>query len=163
MNELYQCAANWISNLNIKKALDLYCGVGGFTFSLAPFVEEIIGIEISAQAIASANKTLANGKNKNISFQVCDLENSTQYLNNQIDLVLINPPRRGIDQKLVTNILDKKPKYLLYSSCNAETLEKNLAQLKVSYEIVQMHPFDMFAYSEHWEILTLLKRLDFDE
>jgi 23S rRNA (uracil747-C5)-methyltransferase len=159
MNRLYFIAKEWTAELKIKNAIDLYCGVGGFTFSLAPQVEKITGVEMSAKAIDSANKSLAQNNLPNTTFLNSDVENSLELLTDRIDLLVVNPPRRGLDKKLINKIILSSPEYLLYSSCNPTTLKLDLESLLIKYEIVRMKPFDMFAYSSHWEILTLLKRI----
>jgi 23S rRNA (uracil747-C5)-methyltransferase len=159
MSRLYAAAKDWIQDLKISNALDLYCGVGGFTFTLSPIVKSIIGVEISAMAIDSANKSLTNLNLTNTKFINGNVENSLELLTDSIELLLVNPPRRGMDKKLKEKIISIGPKYILYSSCNPVTLKEDLELLKSKYVIVRMKPFDMFAYSNHWEILTLLKQI----
>jgi len=157
MQELYKTAKAWVKDLNINQALDLYCGVGGFSFSLAPVVTHITGVEISKLAIESANKSKSHNNILNISFVESNVENSLSLLTTEIQLVLVNPPRRGLDKNLLQKLNLIKPNYILYSSCNPDTLKENLNQLEKFYSIEKVLPFDMFAYSKHWEVLVLLK------
>lgn len=75
------------------------------------------------------------------------------------DLLVVNPPRRGLGAGLAANISRLAPAYLIYSSCNATTLAEDLALL-TNYQLQQVQLFDLFAHSSHFEVLTLLRRRD---
>ncbi|CCK18001.1 23S rRNA (Uracil-5-)-methyltransferase rumB [Cronobacter universalis NCTC 9529] len=94
---------------------------------------------------------------RNVYFQALD---STDFANGQQavpDLVLVNPPRRGIGQALCEYLSRMAPRYIVYSSCNAQTMAKDIRELP-GYRIARVQLFDMFPHTAHYEVLTLLVR-----
>ena len=95
------------------------------------------------------------------SFQLGDVELILDDLinNKKIipDMVMIDPPRKGLDQKSIENILKIKPKKLVYISCNPATLVRDLAKLEDIYEIKRIKPVDMFCWTSHCEVVTILE------
>lgn len=154
---LYASARDWVAELNIKSMWDLFCGVGGFGLHCATPKMRLTGIEISAEAIACARLSAERLGLTQIEFQALD---STQFAtgNDQIpDLVLVNPPRRGIGSELCAYLSRMAPDYILYSSCNADSMVKDMAAL-TCYRPVRVQLFDMFPHTAHYEVLTLLQR-----
>ena len=168
--KLYETAAEWVNQLEsagfesspngnssngVLRIWDLYCGVGGFALSLAGPHRKITGIELSPEAIANA-KAAAAGIN-GVWFESQD---ATRFAvcahKKRPDLVVVNPPRRGIGSELTKwlNDLYGIP-YILYSSCNPITLATDLEKLS-HYKVVKAQLFDMFPNTAHSEILTLL-------
>ncbi len=118
---------------------------------------QLTGIEISAEAIACAKQSAAELGLTNLHFQALD---STQFATGQgnvPELVLVNPPRRGIGQALCDYLSQMAPEYIVYSSCNAQTMAKDIASLP-GYRIARVQLFDMFPHTAHYEVLTLLTR-----
>jgi 23S rRNA (uracil747-C5)-methyltransferase len=155
--KLYQTAASWVDELKIKKFAELFCGQGAFSFFIAPHLDQAIGFEINPSAIEEANKSVKEQNLKNIIFKCADaatVGSDLEFFNP--NLVLVNPPRRGLAES-VHLLTQKKWPYLVYSSCNVETLKKDLEQLNELYEIKKFQLFDMFPHSEHFETLVLLK------
>lgn len=156
---LYQHFQNELSALPIKSLLDLYCGVGAFSFFAAKHCEKVIGVEISEAAIAYANQARAvNGAN-DIQFIAMDVE---VYLRSQkpnsFDVILVNPPRRGLNQAIIDDILRLAPSTLFYSSCNADTLHRDWLQLEPQYDMASLQIFDMFPHTSHFETLMVLTK-----
>ncbi|QTF10735.1 23S rRNA (uracil(747)-C(5))-methyltransferase RlmC [Brenneria izadpanahii] len=154
---LYATARDWVMELNIKSMWDLFCGVGGFGLHCASPGMRLTGIEISAEAIACARLSAEQLGFTQIAFQALD---STQFAvgNAQIpDLVLVNPPRRGIGSELCAYLSRMAPGYILYSSCNAESMAKDMEAL-TRYRPLRVQMFDMFPHTAHYEVLTLLQR-----
>lgn len=164
-SRLYHTAQEWIKKLPITQLWDLFCGVGGFGLHCANTLQTnnpnvaLTGIEISASAIASATKSAQQLGLQNVKFASLD---SAQFALNEQgttpDLVIVNPPRRGIGKPLAEFINQLGSPYLIYSSCNAETMAKDFASLS-DYELKKVQLFDMFPHTAHYETLTLLKRL----
>ncbi|EMI5491980.1 23S rRNA (uracil(747)-C(5))-methyltransferase RlmC [Providencia stuartii] len=155
--KLYQTAREWVRALNITSLWDLFCGVGGFGLHCAETHTKLTGIEISAPAIASATQSASELGLQNVEFQALD---STKFATNKGDipqLVLINPPRRGIGESLCEYLSTMQPDYILYSSCNAQTMAKDIERL-AGYQVVKVQLFDMFPHTAHYEVLTLLMR-----
>lgn len=163
-SKLYHTAQQWVSQLPIKKMWDLFCGVGGFGLHCAYTLNqenpdiELTGIEISASAIASATKSAEMLGLQHVKFTSLD---SAQFaLNEQHlppDLVIVNPPRRGIRKSLAEFLNQLGPTYLIYSSCNANSMAKDFALL-TNYHLVKVQLFDMFPHTSHYEVLTFLTR-----
>ncbi|EKN3723463.1 TPA: 23S rRNA (uracil(747)-C(5))-methyltransferase RlmC [Yersinia enterocolitica] len=152
---LYATARQWVRELKIDSMWDLFCGVGGFGLHCADTETRLTGIEISAEAIACARQSADQLGLKNVTFAALD---STQFATAETQvpqLVLVNPPRRGIGAKLCEYLCQMAPKFILYSSCNAETMAKDISLL-ADYRIERVQLFDMFPHTAHYEVLTLL-------
>ncbi|MBT9319063.1 23S rRNA (uracil(747)-C(5))-methyltransferase RlmC [Actinobacillus pleuropneumoniae] len=161
-SRLYATAQNWIKDLPIQQFWDLFCGVGGFGLHCAKALQEknenvqLTGIEISASAIASATQSAAQLQLKNVTFASLD---SAQFALNDKgkspDLVIVNPPRRGIGRPLAEFLNELGTPYLIYSSCNAQTMAKDFEALS-NYSLQKVQLFDMFPHTSHYEVLTFL-------
>ncbi|XBS71846.1 23S rRNA (uracil(747)-C(5))-methyltransferase RlmC [Acerihabitans sp. KWT182] len=155
---LYQTAREWVAALNIHSLWDLFCGVGGFGLHCATAGMRLTGIEISAEAIRSARQSADMLGLRQVEFQALD---STRFAlgRKTPDLVLVNPPRRGIGAELCDYLDRMAPPWILYSSCLAESLAKDVQALP-SYRLHTVQLFDMFPHTAHYETLALLKRRD---
>ncbi|AUY24738.1 23S rRNA (uracil(747)-C(5))-methyltransferase RlmC [Mixta calida] len=155
--QLYDTARQWVSELNIHAMWDLFCGVGGFGLHCATPEMRLTGIEISAEAIACAQRSAQQLGLKKVQFAALD---STRFATGEEavpELVLVNPPRRGIGAELCDYLSRMAPAWLLYSSCNAETMAQDIARLE-NYRVLRVQLFDMFPHTTHYEVLTLLQR-----
>ncbi|MBQ0533209.1 23S rRNA (uracil(747)-C(5))-methyltransferase RlmC [Providencia huaxiensis] len=156
--KLYQTAREWVRALDIHSLWDLFCGVGGFGLHCAEKTTHLTGIEISAPAIASAQQSANELGLKHVEFKALD---STRFATANQDipqLILVNPPRRGIGKELCDFLSHVQPEYILYSSCNAQTMAQDL-QLLAGYQVCKVQLFDLFPHTAHFEVLTLLKRI----
>ncbi|NLS12174.1 23S rRNA (uracil(747)-C(5))-methyltransferase RlmC [Vibrio sp. SM6] len=156
-SQLYATAQRWVSECAPTRMWDLFCGVGGFALHCARDIAEVTGIEIEPEAIASAKHSAAQIGIDNLNFAALD---STQFSLSQDkvpELVLVNPPRRGLGQALVTQLTSLAPKWIVYSSCNPQTLRQDIDGFS-DYQLVQMQWFDMFPHTEHVEAMVLLER-----
>ncbi|EOY5377054.1 23S rRNA (uracil(747)-C(5))-methyltransferase RlmC [Cronobacter dublinensis] len=154
---LYAAARDWVRALPVHHMWDLFCGVGGFGLHCATPEMTLTGIEIAPEAIASASASAQQLGLRNVHFQALD---STDFATGQQavpDLVLVNPPRRGIGEALCEYLSRMAPQYIIYSSCNARTMAKDIKQLP-GYRIARVQLFDMFPHTAHYEVLTLLVR-----
>ncbi|ELY6212910.1 23S rRNA (uracil(747)-C(5))-methyltransferase RlmC [Cronobacter dublinensis] len=154
---LYAAARDWVRALPVHHMWDLFCGVGGFGLHCATPEMTLTGIEIAPEAIASASASAQQLGLRNVHFQALD---STDFATGQQavpDLVLVNPPRRGIGEALCDYLSRMAPQYIIYSSCNARTMAKDIRQLP-GYRIARVQLFDMFPHTAHYEVLTLLVR-----
>ncbi|ELY6204434.1 23S rRNA (uracil(747)-C(5))-methyltransferase RlmC [Cronobacter malonaticus] len=154
---LYATARDWVRALPVNHMWDLFCGVGGFGLHCATPEMTLTGIEIAPEAIASARASAQELGLRNVHFQALD---STGFATGQQavpDLVLVNPPRRGIGQALCEYLSRMAPRYIIYSSCNAQTMAKDIGELP-GYRIARVQLFDMFPHTAHYEVLTLLVR-----
>lgn len=156
---LYVAARDWVRALPVKHMWDLFCGVGGFGLHCATPDMKLTGIEIAPEAIASARQSAEKLGLTDIHFQALD---STQFATDQQDipdLVLVNPPRRGIGQALCYYLNGVAPQYIVYSSCNAQTMARDISSLS-GYRVERVQLFDMFPHTAHYEVLALLIRAD---
>ena len=160
---LYATAQDWVQDLPITKLWDLFCGVGGFGLHCAKALQdkhqkevELTGIEISPSAIQAATQSAQVLGLNNVKFQSLDAANfALAQDENKPDLVIVNPPRRGIGKELAEFLNEMQPHFILYSSCNAISMGKDLQHL-TNYKLTQIQLFDMFPHTAHYETLTLL-------
>jgi len=154
---LYATARDWVRALPVKHMWDLFCGVGGFGLHCATPEMTLTGIEIAPEAIACAKQSAEELGLHNVHFQALD---STAFATGQgavPELVVVNPPRRGIGKPLCDYLSAMAPQWIIYSSCNAETMAKDIRALP-GYRIERVQLFDMFPHTAHYEVLTLLVR-----
>ncbi|GAL60223.1 23S rRNA (uracil-5-)-methyltransferase RumB [Pseudescherichia vulneris NBRC 102420] len=154
---LYATARDWVRALPVKHMWDLFCGVGGFGLHCATPEMTLTGIEIAPEAIACAKQSAEELGLHNVHFQALD---STAFATGQgavPELVVVNPPRRGIGKPLCDYLSAMAPQWIIYSSCNAETMAKDIRALP-GYRIERVQLFDMFPHTAHYEVLTLLLR-----
>ncbi|TKU28243.1 23S rRNA (uracil(747)-C(5))-methyltransferase RlmC [Citrobacter sp. wls717] len=154
---LYATARDWVRQLPVNHMWDLFCGVGGFGLHCATPQMKLTGIEIAPEAITCAKQSAQELGLQNLRFQALD---STQFAIAQgevPDLVLVNPPRRGIGKPLCDFLSRMAPRFIVYSSCNAQTMAKDIHELS-GYRIDRVQLFDMFPHTAHYEVLTLLSR-----
>lgn len=159
---LYGTAQRWIKNLPISKIWDLFCGVGGFGLHCAAILQQkgvnvqLTGIEISPSAIASASLSAEKLGLAQVKFQSLDAANFALDQEEKPDLLIVNPPRRGIGKALAQFLNQLQPHFILYSSCNAVSMGKDLQEL-ANYQAQKIQLFDMFPNTAHYEVLVLLK------
>ena len=154
---LYRQAQEWATDAAAQSVWDLYCGVGGFALHLAAAGpgREILGVEVSAEAVESARFS-ASQQALEASFVAAD---ATAYLSDRQapDLVVVNPPRRGIGP-LADWLETSGVRRVLYSSCNASSLADDLARMP-SLGVRHARLFDMFPQTRHHEVLVDLERV----
>jgi 23S rRNA (uracil747-C5)-methyltransferase len=157
--KLYQTAREWVAEFKPHSIWDLFCGVGGFGLHCAAKDIRLTGIEIEAEAIACARMSAEQMGLDKVSFGALD---STDFARGSAaaekpDLIIVNPPRRGIGEDLCLALSEFAPGAILYSSCNPKTLAKDLAKIQ-GYEIAKVQLFDLFPHTDHFEVLCLLVR-----
>ena len=156
-SSLYATARDWVRALPVKHMWDLFCGVGGFGLHCATPEMTLTGIEIAPEAIACAKQSAAELGLEKLHVQALD---STQFATAQGEvpqLVLVNPPRRGIGKALCDYLSEMAPEFIVYSSCNAQSMAKDFTHL-AGYQVAKVQLFDMFPHTAHYEVLTLLVR-----
>jgi 23S rRNA (uracil747-C5)-methyltransferase len=156
---LYHRAATYVRENSFSHALDLFCGVGGFSLSIASSVPQITGVEVSPMAVESARHSAARLAAPHASFFADDVEAFLSHsLTHGPDLVIVNPPRRGLSESIRKHLLDLKPRAIVYSSCDPETFARDVSDLATGYDLVSLSPFDMFPMTDHCEVLGILER-----
>ncbi|WP_040975508.1 23S rRNA (uracil(747)-C(5))-methyltransferase RlmC [Necropsobacter massiliensis] len=160
---LYGSAQQWVKDLPIRSIWDLFCGAGGFGLHCAHILQrqgkevELVGIEIAPSAIFAAGLSARQLNLKNVSFQSLDAAQFALAQKQTPDLLIVNPPRRGLGTQLAQFLNQLQPHFILYSSCNAVSMAKDLAHLQ-AYRMQKIQLFDMFPHTAHYEVLTLLTR-----
>jgi 23S rRNA (uracil747-C5)-methyltransferase len=155
-SKLYAQAAHWMADAQPGSLLDLYCGVGGFALHCAPHAGEVLGLEISPEAIASAELSRRELGLEHVRFEVADAGLGGVLASNP-EAVIVNPPRRGIGTELCAALSQSSARVLIYSSCNVETLAADLARMP-AFEPIEAQVLDLFPHTAHFETLVLLQR-----
>ncbi len=156
--ELYLTARAWVGELAPRGLWDLFCGVGGFALHCAREVQgPVTGIEISAEAIASAQRSATEGGLSGLHFRALDATDFARGGADVPELVLVNPPRRGIGDALCDFLAASPARWVLYSSCNPETLARDIRRMRV-FTPRKARLFDLFPHTGHCEVLVLLER-----
>ena len=155
--ELYRLGREWVGERAPETVWDLYCGVGGFALHVAAPGREVVGIEVSAEAIASAEQSRDELGLTGVRFEAGDAIAWATAREAPPDLVVVNPPRRGIGTDLSRWLEESGVPGVLYSSCNAQTLARDLAEMP-SLRPVRARLLDMFPNTGHYEVLVLLAR-----
>ncbi|MBV7403699.1 23S rRNA (uracil(747)-C(5))-methyltransferase RlmC [Enterobacter sp. ENT03] len=156
-SRLYATARDWVRALPVTHMWDLFCGVGGFGLHCATPQMKLTGIEIAPEAIACARASAQVLGLDNLQFQALDSTHFATAQGEVPELVLVNPPRRGIGKALCEYLARMAPPFIIYSSCNAQSMAKDLRELP-GYRISRVQLFDMFPHTAHYEVLTLLVR-----
>lgn len=155
-------------NLAIKRAeltgnetiLDLYCGIGTIGIFASKHVGRVYGIEIIPQAIKDAKENAEINNIKNAEFMVGDVEIALSKLIQERrivpEVVFVDPPRKGLDNTTMQNLLKAEPQKIIYISCNPATLLRDLKIFEEKYEIKDITPLDMFPWTKHVECCSVL-------
>lgn len=145
------------------RALDLYCGTGTIALCLAPFVEEVIGAELNAEAVENAQRNALYNGIENVRFHAGDvgalLDGALATERGRIDFVVVDPPRTGLLPAALEHLARIRAPRLVYVSCNPEALVRDLKSLRrVGLEARWIQPVDMFPHTGHIENVALLTR-----
>jgi len=154
---LYRQATAWVDELAPTSVWDLYCGVGGFALHCADAGRDVVGIETSTEAIASATLSAREAGLSRVRFAAGDATAFALGAAAAPGLVIVNPPRRGIGEELSRWLEASGVRHVVYSSCNAASLARDLAAMP-SLRPRRAQVLDMFPQTTHYEVLTLLER-----
>ena len=152
---LYDKVREYVGFKKIETALDLYCGTGAIAIYISDLCNRVIGVEVNKSSITCANYNKLLNKIDNIEFIEGDV---STVINNEMnpDLIVVDPPRSGLDNKTISIIKQIKPKKLIYVSCNPMTLARDIQKLSEEYEFNDIELFDMFPNTYHVECISLL-------
>ena len=143
---------------------DLYTGTGSIALYLADQCREVIGIEEVPDAIADAKENAQLNRIQNTHFYVGDVKKILQddLLQNhpRPDIVVTDPPRMGMHEQVIRQIIELSPSKVIYISCNPATQARDLLLLNESYRVVRMQPVDMFPHTNHIENVALLQKIN---
>lgn len=158
---LYSKAIEYADLKGTETVLDIYCGIGTIGLIASQKVKEVIGVELNNDAIKDAIQNAKNNQISNARFYCADAStfmNDFTLNNKTIDVVFIDPPRKGCDESLLKSLLKLKPNKIIYISCDPSTLARDLSFLKNDYQINKLQPVDMFPQTNHVESVVLLVR-----
>ena len=153
---LYDKVAELADLKGTEKVLDLYCGIGTIGLYLSKDAESVIGVECVPEAIENAKRNALLNGIKNAEFYVGNSEDLAENFTDT-DVIIIDPPRKGCDERLLKTIRDISPKKVVYVSCNPATLARDLKILnQYGYKADTVYPVDMFPRTNHIECVTSL-------
>lgn len=159
--KLYNLALEGAKLTGNEIVFDLYCGIGTIGIYMANKVKKVYGIEIVEQAIEDAKENCRINNIENAEYFAGDTEKLLTDLieNKRIkpDVIVVDPPRKGLDNTTVNNIIKIKAQRVIYISCNPATLIRDLAKLEETYIIESLQPVDMFPFSYHCEVVAVLQ------
>lgn len=160
--KLYALAGEYAALRGFERVFDLYCGIGTIGLTLAPRAAELWGLELIEPAIADAISNARINDIDNARFFAGDVRTALRLLVAEAgspNVVVVDPPRAGLSQKVVRRMIDASPKRIVYVSCNPTTLAPNAAQLvEAGYALKRVTPVDMFPQTPHIECVALLER-----
>jgi 23S rRNA (uracil1939-C5)-methyltransferase len=159
---LYAVAADYAGLSGGERVFDLYCGIGTIGLTMAAKAGEVWGLEIVPDAIADAERNAERNGIENARFMAGSARTGVRPLVEEAgkpDVVLLDPPRPGLSQKIVRRVLECEAKRIVYVSCNPTTLAPNAAQLvEAGYTLRRVKPVDMFPQTPHIECVALFDR-----
>lgn len=164
---LYSKALEYAMLSGNEDVFDIYCGIGTISLFLAQKAKSVVGIEIVEDAIRDARINAKVNGLDNTEFYAGKAEEVVPELyakGKRADVVVVDPPRKGCDERVLETIVNMKPERVVYVSCNPSTLARDLAYLDAKgYKTVEVQPVDMFPHSMHVETVCQLMRKDLFE
>lgn len=154
---LYNQIVEYANPQKEDKVLDLYCGVGTIGIYLSKYCKEVLGIEINKSSIENANINKKLNNVENISFIEADVSKvlSMKY---KADIIIVDPPRSGLDKNTIETLIKINPKKIVYVSCDPITLSRDINLLKNNYILKDIKLYDMFPETYHVESVCVLER-----
>jgi 23S rRNA (uracil1939-C5)-methyltransferase len=159
---LYGVVAEFAGLSGSERVFDLYCGIGTIGLTMAGRAGEVWGLEIVPEAIVDAEANAERNGIANARFLAANARTSMRPLIEEAgkpDVVVIDPPRAGLSQKVVRRVIECEAPRIVYVSCNPTTLAPNAAQLvEAGYRLSRVRPVDMFPQTPHIECVALFER-----
>jgi 23S rRNA (uracil1939-C5)-methyltransferase len=159
---LYAVAAEFAGLSGGERVFDLFCGIGTIGLTMARGAGEVWGLEIVPEAIADAERNARANGIENAHFLAANARTGMRPLLEKAgkpDVVVVDPPRAGLSQKIVRRVLECEARRIVYVSCNPTTLAPNAAQLaEAGYRLRRVRPVDMFPQTPHIECVALFER-----
>lgn len=138
---------------------DLYCGTGTLGMAASRFAKQVVGIELSPEAVIDAQENLIRNQISNMTIHQGDVGQVLSELALRPDAVIVDPPRAGLDPLAMRHLKNLLPQTIIYISCNPLTQAENVAELiQVGYRLKRLQPFDQFPHTYHIENIALLER-----
>ncbi len=161
--KLYSKAIEFAGLTGKERVIDAYCGIGTIGITAADNAGEVIGVELNSDAVKDAVKNAKLNNTKNITFYKNDAGEFMQNMaaaGERADVVIMDPPRSGSDEKFIDAVAVLKPEKVVYISCGPDTLARDLEYFrKKGYKAVKAVPVDMFGMTVHCEIVCYIQRV----
>lgn len=154
--KLYDLVLKYASLTDTDNVLDLYCGTGTIGLYLSHYCKKVFGIEINKDAILDARENQKLNHVSNIDFVCSDVAKFVDKIDDSYSVIVVDPPRSGLDSKTVSYLKKWKAKRIVYVSCDPVTLARDLNLLKEVYEVKEITPVDMFPQTYHVECVAVL-------
>jgi 23S rRNA (uracil1939-C5)-methyltransferase len=156
---LYSIVREFAGDVDDKIIFDLYSGIGAIAQIMAPMAKKVIGIEIVEEAVSKARENAELNNLNNVEFMCGDVLKMVDELEDKPDLIIIDPPREGIQPKAIRKIIDFNPEKFIYVSCNPVTLVRDLKVfVERGYKIDKVQCMDQFPRTVHVETVVLMSR-----
>ncbi len=156
VEKLYTCALNLIDFSKKEVVLDAYSGVGTIGLIASKNAKRVISVEINKSAHKNAIENAKRNNVNNIDFVCADAGEYISKLDEDIDILIMDPPRSGSDETFLSTVMNKKIKKIIYISCNPETLARDIESLSSMYKVNYVQPVDMFPMTAHVETVVSL-------
>lgn len=156
VEKLYGLLIDHVKEKKYRNVLDLYCGTGTIGISISKYVQHVVGIECNSSSISSAQENKKRNHVLNIDFIEGKVEDQLEQVKGKFDLVIVDPPRSGLDKHSISIIKEIGPKAIVYVSCDPMTLARDIELLKDQYELKKMDLVDMFKNTYHVESVCVL-------
>jgi 23S rRNA (uracil-5-)-methyltransferase RumA len=158
---LYDLARSYVGETKDKTIFDLYSGTGTIAQLLAPVAKKVIGIEIVEEAVEAAKENASLNGLDNCEFIAGDVLKAIDLVQEKPDIIVLDPPRDGINPKALRKIIDFGVDKMIYISCKPTSLARDLEMLQVcGYEVERVRCVDMFPATVHVEVVTCLHRVN---
>lgn len=154
--KLYETAIEEAKLTKDDVVLDLYSGTGTISCIVSKYVKKVIGIEIVKDAVIDANCNKMINNISNVKFICGDAALEINKIKEKVDVIFVDPPRKGIDRKAIAIMKKLSPKKIVYISCNPVTMARDLGYLNDLYEVKKIIPIDMFPNTNHVECISVL-------
>ncbi|MCI3027797.1 23S rRNA (uracil(1939)-C(5))-methyltransferase RlmD [Desemzia sp. C1] len=162
--KLYQTVLDFAAMTGEETVIDAYCGIGTITLALAKKAKEVYGIEIVEMAVEDAKRNAALNGVENVTYQLGAAEEvMLKWAEEErtADLLVVDPPRKGLEGQFIDAVLEMKPSKMVYVSCNPATLARDLALLaEGGYNVEKIQPVDLFPQTNHVECVALMSRVE---
>ncbi len=153
---LYDTVRQFAGLTGSETVLDLYCGTGTISIYLASEAKEVIGMEVVDSAVIDARRNCRRNSIDNCSFISGDIRQTLPQIDYRPDVMIIDPPRAGMHEDVVKQVLALGPERIVYVSCNPATQARDLALMKECYDLLEVQPVDMFPHTYHIESVARL-------
>lgn len=153
---LLETVREFAGDVSEKTVLDLYCGSGFFSIEMAKYAKKTVGVELVADAIRDAR---VNAELNNVEVEYFDAKTEDfDWMSIGAEVVILDPPRSGMHDKALADVIATKPETIIYVSCNYKNFAREMVQLQEIYDVTEMRAIDMFPHTPHVELVAKLER-----